>query len=70
MTLGRTTGVSLQGLLGTVIDIECDISDGIPLYSLLGLPDTSLQESRDRVRAALSNTGQKWPSLALTRLVT
>lgn len=66
MTLGRTKGVSLQGLLGTVIDIECDIADGIPTYTLLGLPDTSLQESRDRVRAALSNTGQKWPNKKLT----
>lgn len=66
MTLGRTQGVSLQGLLGSVIDIECDIADGIPMYSLLGLPDTSLQESRDRVRAALTNTGQKWPNKKVT----
>ncbi len=66
MTLGRTKGVSLQGLLGSVIDIECDIADGIPMYSLLGLPDTSLQESRDRVRAALTNTGQKWPNKKVT----
>ena len=66
MTLGRTQAVALQGLLGSVIDIECDIADGIPMYSLLGLPDTSLQESRDRVRAALSNTGQKWPNKKVT----
>jgi len=66
VTLGRTQGVALQGLLGSVIDIECDIADGIPMYSLLGLPDTSLQESRDRVRAALSNTGQKWPNKKVT----
>jgi magnesium chelatase family protein len=66
MTIGLTQAVALQGLLGTVIDIECDISDGIPMYSLLGLPDASLQESRDRVRAALSNTGQKWPNKKVT----
>ena len=66
MTLGRTKGVSLQGLLGSVIDVEVDIADGIPIYSLLGLPDTSLQESRDRVRAALINTGQKWPNKKVT----
>jgi magnesium chelatase family protein len=66
MTIGRTKGIALQGLLGSVIDIECDIADGIPTYSLLGLPDTSLQESRDRVRAALSNTGQKWPNKKIT----
>ena len=66
MTIGRTQAVALQGLLGSVIDIECDIADGIPMYSLLGLPDTSLQESRDRVRAALTNTGQKWPNKKVT----
>jgi magnesium chelatase family protein len=66
MTIGRTQGVALQGLLGSVIDIECDIADGIPTYSLLGLPDASLQESRDRVRAALTNTGQRWPNKKVT----
>lgn len=66
MTIGRTQGVALQGLLGSVIDIECDIADGIPTYSLLGLPDASLQESRERVRAALTNTGQRWPNRKVT----
>lgn len=66
MTLGRTKAISLQGLLGSVIDIECDIADGIPAYALLGLPDASLHESRDRVRAALSNTGQRWPNKKVT----
>ena len=66
MTIGRTQAVALQGLLGSLIDIECDIADGIPTYSLLGLPDASLQESRDRVRAALVNTGQKWPHKKVT----
>jgi len=66
VTIGRTQAVVLQGLLGSLIDIECDIADGIPTYSLLGLPDASLQESRDRVRAALVNTGQKWPNKKVT----
>lgn len=66
MTLGRSKGIALQGLLGSLIDIEVDIADGIPIYSLLGLPDTSLQESRDRVRAALINTGQRWPNKKVT----
>lgn len=66
MTLGRTQAVALQGLLGNVIDIECDIADGIPSYALLGLPDASLQESRDRVRAAFTNTGYKWPNKKIT----
>lgn len=66
MTIGKMKAVSLQGLLGSLIEIECDISDGIPMYSLLGLPDASLQESRERVRAALTNTGQKWPNKKVT----
>jgi magnesium chelatase family protein len=66
MSIGKMQAVSLQGLLGSLIEIECDISDGIPMYSLLGLPDASLQESRERVRAALTNTGQKWPNKKVT----
>ena len=66
MTIGKLKAVSLQGLLGSLIEIECDISDGIPMYSLLGLPDASLQESRERVRAALTNSGQKWPNKKVT----
>lgn len=66
MSIGRVQSLALQGLLGSVIDIEVDIADGIPSYSLLGLPDTSLQESRDRVRAALVNSGQRWPNRKVT----
>jgi magnesium chelatase family protein len=66
MTIGKMKAVSLQGLLGSLIEIECDISDGIPMYSLLGLPDASLQESRERVRAALTNSGQRWPNKKVT----
>ena len=66
MTLAKVQSISLQGLVGSLIDIEVDIADGIPMYSLLGLPDASLQESRDRVRAALVNSGQKWPNKKVT----
>ncbi len=66
MTLGRSYGISLQGLIGSLINIEVDIADGIPIYSLLGLPDASLQESRDRVRSAIVNTGQRWPNKKVT----
>lgn len=66
MTLGLTKSIALQGLMGSLIDVEVDIADGIPTYALLGLPDASLQESRDRVRAALVNSGQKWPNKKVT----
>ena len=46
--------------------VEVDIADGLPGYSLLGLPDAALNESRDRVRAALVNSGQGWPNRKVT----
>ena len=56
MSIGQTKSIALLGLTGSVVEIEVDISDGIPIYSLLGLPDAALQESRDRVRAAISHS--------------
>jgi magnesium chelatase family protein len=58
--------MGLVGLVGNIVTIEVDISDGLPHYNLLGLPDTALQESRDRVRAALVNSGELWPNRKVT----
>lgn len=66
MSIGLTQSVALLGLTGSVVEIEVDISDGIPMYSLLGLPDAALQESRDRVRAAISNCNEVWPNRKVT----
>ena len=66
MTIGVTHGVSLMGLAGTLVQIEVDISDGLPHYSLLGLPDLALMESRDRVRSALVNSQEVWPNKKVT----
>lgn len=66
MTLGRSKGVALLGITGSIIDIETDISDGLPMYILLGLPDAALTESRDRVRAALTNCDEIWPNKKTT----
>jgi magnesium chelatase family protein len=66
MTLGITQSVALLGLDGAVVTVEVDIADGIPMYSLLGLPDAALNESRDRVRAALINSAESWPNRKVT----
>ena len=55
-----------MGLVGNLVDVEVDISDGLPGYTLLGLPDAALTESRDRVRAALINSGLPWPNKKVT----
>ncbi|XNZ00939.1 YifB family Mg chelatase-like AAA ATPase [Micrococcus luteus] len=56
--IGRTRSISLSGLRGTVVEVEADIAQSLPGFTLLGLPDQSLQESRDRIRSAARNAGQ------------
>ena len=62
MPLARTRGVALVGVDGHLVEVEADLGTGMPSYSLVGLPDASLTESRDRVRAAMTNSDQHWPA--------
>ena len=66
MSLGLSTSIGLVGLSGNTVTVEVDISDGLPHYNLLGLPDAALNESRDRVRAAFTNSGENWPNRKVT----
>ena len=61
MGLARAWSVALHGVDGRVVEIEADIGGGLPGVHLVGLPDAALQESRDRVRAAV-NSGRAWPN--------
>lgn len=49
--------ISLQGLEGILINVEVDISSGMPSWEVVGLPDTSIRESKERVRTAIKNCG-------------
>lgn len=66
MPLGRTQSVALVGLEGHLVDVEADIAPGLPAFVLVGLPDTSLAESRDRVKAAAANAGCHVPLQRVT----
>lgn len=66
MALGRAFSVAVRGLDGEIVEIEADIASGLPGVHLVGLPDAALHESRDRVRAAITNSGQHWPATRLT----
>lgn len=66
MALGVTQGVALAGLDGHVVDVEADVANGLPAFTITGLPDTSLSEARDRVRAACHNSGVALPSRRIT----
>jgi magnesium chelatase family protein len=50
----------------TLIEVEADITRGLPATIVTGLPDTVLREARDRVRAAIINSGERWPSAKIT----
>ena len=66
MGLALTSTVSLTGLIGNLIDVEVDISEGLPGFTLLGLPDAALSESKERVRAAITNSGESWSNRKVT----
>jgi magnesium chelatase family protein len=66
VALGRALAVAIVGLQGHLVEVEADIATGLPTFGLVGLPDASLQESRDRVRAAAANSGFPLPQQRLT----
>ncbi|MCU1678889.1 MAG: Mg chelatase, subunit ChlI [Frankiales bacterium] len=66
MGLARTRCVAVLGVRGHLIELEADLADGLPGLTMVGLPDTALAESRERVRAAIVNSGEKWPQRRIT----
>ena len=69
MPVAKTFAVSLLGLAGTIIEIEAEISSNLPAFVLVGLPDASLSEARDRVRAAAQNSGLALPGRRIAGLI-
>ena len=66
MPLARTSSVALVGVTGYVVEVEVDIANGLVGMILVGLPDTALREARDRIRAAITNSREKWPQRKIT----
>jgi len=60
------TSCAVVGLEGAIIQVEVDISPGLPAFTIVGLPDKAVQESRERVRAAIKNSGFSFPMRRLT----
>lgn len=58
--------VGIFGLNSYMLEIEADVSGGLPSFDVVGLPDTAVKESRDRVRAAIKNCGYKFPTGRIT----
>lgn len=66
MGYARACSVALVGVEGVVVEVQADLEPGVAAFTLVGLPDKSLIESRDRVRAAVVNSGAEWPQKKLT----
>jgi len=66
VALGATLSVALVGMVGHVVEVEAHLAAALPAFTLVGLPDASLAESRDRVRAAVASCGLTWPNRRVT----
>lgn len=64
--LSKVKSLALEGIEGYIVDIETDITQGVPSFDIIGLPDTTVKESRDRVRSALKNSKLDFPLKRIT----
>jgi len=64
--LAKVFSCAVIGLEGAIVQVEVDISRGLPSFAIVGLPDTAVQESRERVRAAIKNSSLQFPGTRLT----
>ena len=58
--------LGLSGISGYEVQVECFITNGLPAFEIVGLPDTAVKEARERVRAAVKNSGFKFPVSRIT----
>ncbi|MFL6160999.1 MAG: YifB family Mg chelatase-like AAA ATPase [Jatrophihabitantaceae bacterium] len=66
MALARTLSVGVVGVAGRLIEVQADLSAGLPGLTFTGLADAAVLESRDRIRSAVQNSGFGWPNRRIT----
>lgn len=64
--LSKVISVTLFGIEGNLIEIEADVSNGLPIINIVGLPDASVKESKDRVKSAIQNSNFTFPLKRIT----
>ncbi|MCL5056716.1 MAG: magnesium chelatase, partial [Actinobacteria bacterium] len=64
--LAIVNSTALTGLEGQLVRVEADVSNGLPAFDLVGLPDVSVKEARERVRSAIRNAGFEFPVKRIT----
>ena len=66
MSLAIVYSRTNSGLDAPLVSVEVHLANGLPNFSLVGLPETAVKESRDRVRAAITNSGYNFPVRRIT----
>jgi magnesium chelatase family protein len=64
--LAKALSCAVVGLDSSLVEVEVDLSPGLPSFQIVGLPDAAVQEARERVRAAIKNSGGRFPSNRIT----
>ena len=64
--IAKTHAYAIQGIDAVLVEVEVDIATGLPAYATVGLPDSAVRESRDRIKAALQNSGYAFPMDRIT----
>lgn len=64
--LARIQSATLLGLDARSIEVEVDVSEGLPIFTIVGLPDAAVRESRERIQAAFKNSGLRFPVRRIT----
>ena len=62
----KVSSIGLFGMNSYIVEVEADVSKGLPAFDVVGLPDVAVKEARDRVRSAIKNCGFKFPSGHIT----
>ena len=64
--LAKVKALGLSGIVGFNVEVEADMNNGLPKFDIVGLPDTAIKESKERIRSAIKNSCFKFPMLKLT----
>lgn len=66
MGVAKAESVAIVGLDGYPVEVEVALAQGLPAFTVVGLPDPSIQEARERVRAAIQSSEEEWPLRRIT----
>jgi len=64
--IASVSSATLNGAIGCAVSVEVHVSNDLPSFTIVGLPDTAVREARDRVRAAILSSGLQWPMQRVT----